>query len=223
MYLVSFVASMCLSVCQSYSLRISSHTLYLLTFLCAFFLFPNLSSISGFIYYPQMYLSARFFCSVDNRTHQNHFLRLSESRDRWQVGSCVYGGRSAQKDIPSPAIINKIKCAFVWTNWIMCVWMPRFHGHLPFHFPVFFWIWCTDVLALKLSTPFLLALWRPVKFYGLSEQFSPEMASFSSVHPHELFLFHVWHFCWRNFACVCGGFCNEHGNYVLWHAFTENL
>lgn len=25
-----------------------------------------------------------------------------------------------------PAIINKIKCAFVWANWIMCVWIPRF-------------------------------------------------------------------------------------------------
>lgn len=40
----------------------------------------------GFIYYPQMYLSVRFLCPLDNtRTHQNHFLRLSESRNGWQV------------------------------------------------------------------------------------------------------------------------------------------
>lgn len=147
----------------------------------------------GFIYYPQMYLSVRFLCSLDNtRTHQNHFLRLSESRNRWQVCVCCTGPQRSlslwQKDIPSPAIINKIKCAFVWTNWIMCVWMPRFHCRLPFLFPVFLISMYRCTLYWLLNFRFLCPIpsWWPVKFYCLSKkkEISLEMASIpSTIHP----------------------------------------
>lgn len=63
-----------------------------------------------------------------------------------------------------------------------------------------------SVLALKIFDSYILHPDDQSNFIAFpkKEKFLLKWLLFLSIHPHELFSFHVWHFCWWNFACVVG-------------------